>query len=602
MKGELRHTKQYLLPVRKPDSFDAYDIYPAFLLPPGLISEGLESLARKLAEEPVILIDGYQGVFYDRIRDRLDHHFKTNGKRVHWIPVEGLLRDKHEIDLMIAPFLGCDDPVFGKRATLELSDFYDPEKLSSVPFDEEADIQVVIGPGAALTGFNGPVIYIDLPKNELQFRARAGVVQNLGACHPGPSKEMYKRFYFVDWVVLNKHKKDLLPHIHALIDGQRPDAYTWISGNVLREGLSRMARHTFRVRPWFEPGAWGGNWISNHIPGLNTDVPNYAWSFELITPENGLIMESSGVLLEISFDFLMYQESNSVLGMHSPVFGDEFPIRFDFLDTFNGGNLSVQCHPRPAYIKEHFGEEITQEETYYILDADEGAICYLGFQEGIDSKAFEAALKESATSGIEVDIPKYVMVHDAHKHDLFLIPPGTIHSSGKGNLVLEISATPYIFTFKMYDWLRLDLDGKPRPLNIDRGMDNLYFDRAGPWVTEHLISKPEILEKGGNYVIEHLPTPPQHSYALRRYRFRNRLHSETQGKCHVMSLVEGKSIRLETGQGNPVHFHYAETFVVPAATDHYTLVNESGVEAIVVQAFMKPIDHLKKTLPGEDVT
>jgi mannose-6-phosphate isomerase class I len=139
----------------------------------------------------------------------------------------------------------------------------------------------------------------------------------------------------------------------------------------------------------------------------------------------------------------------------------------------------------------------------------------------------------------------------------------------------------------MYDWLRPDLDGKPRTLNIQRGMDNLYFSRKGKTVTDELLCRPVLIEKGEDWELYHLPTHPTQLYDIKRYHLKSSVESETGNKCLVLSLVEGTAIIVETSDGNSSQFSYAETFIIPAAAGKFTIVNKSDEIAIVVLAFVK---------------
>ena len=354
----LRKTTQFVLPVEKPETgVNQYDIYPAHDLGEEKIFCDYMSLARRIAGSKRVIIDGYVGVRFDIFSRELNKALETLGIRPVWWNTGAAMKEPAEIDRLIEPYLGGDDPIFGFRTPLRLEEFFDREKLDRIRPDDAARMNILIGIGASLAGWDGLLLYIDIPKNEIQFRSRAGSITNLGAAAADAPKKMYKRFYFVDWVVLNRHKKALLPKIDVMIDGQRETEITWTEGADLRRGLDRLAGNGFRVRPWFEPGAWGGQWIRNHIEALPHDVPNYAWSFELIVPENGLIFRSGERMLEVSFDTVMFQAGERVVGKECyGLYGDEFPIRMDYLDNFDGGNLSIQCHPQREYIRKNFGK------------------------------------------------------------------------------------------------------------------------------------------------------------------------------------------------------------------------------------------------------
>jgi len=139
----------------------------------------------------------------------------------------------------------------------------------------------------------------------------------------------------------------------------------------------------------------------------------------------------------------------------------------------------------------------------------------------------------------------------------------------------------------MYDWLRVDLDGKPRPLNIDRAFHNLDFSRKGKKVKDELISKVSLLDKKDDWELYKLSSHEELFYTVDRVEFMTEFEYNTNNKALVMSLVEGDHMNVKTGN-RTMTVNYAETFVIPAAANHFTLINQSERMAKVVIAYVKP--------------
>jgi mannose-6-phosphate isomerase class I len=357
------------------------------------------------------------------------------------------------------------------------------------------------------------------------------------------------------------------------IDGNLPEQPMMLGGETLRSALVKVSQQPFELVPFFDPGPWGGQWMRRHFD-LPEGPANYAWCFNCVPEENSLVLRFGAREFELPSLTLVHEHPEALLGTDVyRRFGAEFPIRFDFLDTFEGGNLSLQVHPLTSYIREQFGMEYTQDESYYMLDAAPDATVYLGLREGIDREAMAADLRTAQNGGAPFPAEKYVNLWPARKHDHFLIPAGTIHCSGKDGMVLEISATPYIFTFKLWDWGRLGMDGRPRPIHLDHGLKNIQWNRTTAWVKENLVNEETQIASGEGWREESTGLHALEFIETRRHWFTAPVAHNTEGNLHVLSLVEGDAAIVEspTNAFEPVTVHYAEAFVVPAAVGAYTI-------------------------------
>jgi hypothetical protein len=483
-------------------------------------------------------------------------------------------------------------------SSLQLADYFDPSRLQQMRIAvAQAALDgpvVVLGTSAWLVApTDATLLYADIARWEVQLRWRRGQIGNLGLNNAADDlATKYKCGFFAEWRAADHLKTSLLSRIDFLLDTNQVLEPKLISGDAFRAALDLTAERPFRVVPYFDPGPWGGHWMEE-VCNLPRDVPNHAWCFDCVPEENSLLLGFGEHRVEIPAIDLVFSQPFSLLGdaVHAR-FGAEFPIRFDFLDTIGGGNLSLQVHPLTEYIQSKFGMNYTQDESYYLLDAEPGATVYLGLKDNISPKEMIDDLYRAQERDGDFPAEKYVNRWPAQKHDHFLIPAGTIHCSGAGSMVLEISATPYIFTFKLWDWGRQGLDGKPRPINLKHGFANIQWECSTPWVKQNLINRIAELGEGDGWCEEQTGLHEREYIDTRRHWFTKAVPHHTHGGVNVLNLVEGAEAVVTSPHGafDPFVIHYAETFIVPANVGEYVIEpigTSRGQRCATIKAFVR---------------
>lgn len=557
-----------------------YDRFPATELPTDVriyrspeLWATLATAAGSSESRPLLVIDTYPGVDLIALREAVSHHMPE----FLCIDIEEeAAHDNAHIEKAIAGFL-TPDPVLGVMSNITIDDFYNPDEIRRI---RQLVIQthsptVVIGWGASQIAVrHHTLVLADLPRWEIQQRHRAGAPNWRANNSESTQQEKFKRGYFVEWRAADRHKKSLLPRIDYLLDTTRGlSQATALEGRHYREALKSLTNRPFRVVPFFDPGVWGGEWMRERFD-LDPDAPNFAWCFDCVPEENSLRFSSGDATVETPALNLVLTHPQELLGQAVfDDFGAEFPIRFDMLDTMGGQNLSLQVHPLTDYIQQHFAMPYTQDESYYILDATENSTVYLGVKTGVTHEDFATALRHATDNQKPFVAEQYVNQFPVKKHDHISIPAGTVHCSGANTMVLEISATPYIFTFKLWDWDRVDLNGTPRPLHHEHGLANIQWNRDTDWVTQHLLTGPEHVSATETMVDERTGLHNLEFIETRRCWFSEKATLHTQRTVTVMTLVEGDIVIIESPDSAfpPFPLRYAETVIIPAGVGAYTL-------------------------------
>lgn len=545
----------------------------------------VHQLAQALPDDPrrVVVIDCYPGVDKALLRQALCRD--ENFNEADWIDADEYYQSGSLLEKRLADTL-TEDRVFGVMSCANLSDYLLKDRVAELHqrLRYVRNTLVIIGTGATLLAKGDVVIYADYPRWQRQLDWRAGGSNWLAENPEEDILKKYKRGFFWEWRIADRHKRNLFDRLDFFLDSLSSPA-VMIDRQAFHDGIDACLKTPFRLNPFFDPGVWGGKWMEE-VCDLPPAKKNYAWCFDGVPEENSLTLNYNGVRLAMPAINLVLARPAALLGEKNYArFGAEFPIRFDFLDTMGGGNLSLQVHPSTDYIQQHFGMHYTQDESYYILDAGESASVYLGLKSGVKKQTLLDAIELAQQTGT-LDAESLVNRFPVKKHDHVLIPAGTVHCSGKDAMILEISATPYIFTFKLWDWGRLGLDNKPRPVHLDHGSQVIRPERDTEWCREQLLNTVQVQEQTETCVRERTGLHELEFIDTHRYWINGSVAVSTEGEFQMLNLVEGEEAVIESPEGlfAPYIVHYAETVIIPASLAHYRILSPEGRKIAVIVA------------------
>lgn len=304
--------------------------------------------------------------------------------------------------------------------------------------------------------------------------------------------------------------------------------------------------YPLKFKPILKPVMWGGSKIG-HLKGLPGILDNIGESWELSGVPGHESVVCNGVYKGRSIKSLLEECGASVLGDAAyGKHGNRFPILVKFIDAAK--DLSIQVHPNDEIAERQHGC-IGKTELWYIVHTDNDAVLYCGLSRKTDKADFR---RQVETGNVVEQLNKFC----PKRGDVFYLPAGRVHGIGAGNFIAEIQQSSDI-TYRIYDFDRLDKDGKKRELHTDLALEAIDYGEYDDYRSHFE------LERHGSVLMKECD---KFVSSLMRLDRSERLDVKPTGSFRILICISGEA-RLTDNLGNAELLSSCETVLLPYAME-----------------------------------
>lgn len=283
--------------------------------------------------------------------------------------------------------------------------------------------------------------------------------------------------------------------------------------------IARMVSSPIRLKPLYMERVWGGRTLERAFSRELPEGGPIGESWEVVDRSGEQSVVVGGEFDGLSLHDLWTHHRLDVFGASAPD-SSRFPLLIKILDARD--TLSVQVHPPAPVAADLAGEPKT--EMWYIARADDDAALYVGVKPGVDAAAFANAIDTGTVEQLIHRLP-------VRSGDFIFVPSGRLHAIGAGLLIFEIQQNSDT-TYRVYDWGRLGLDGKPRALHIEQSLKCIDFTDTAPTLGHALDG---VLVKCPHFVVREIAVEPE-----------GQVSYGAPGEFSIVALVEGHAALGDT--------------------------------------------------------